>query len=212
MDLVKDGKLSELLKYIRVMDPDKPILVTCRKAMKKDDPTNGASGKIKKVDDDDEPRRWEILKEAVRLGAEYVDVELEDDDVRTGEVSALKEEFNHRTKLICSHHDFTGTPALKELTNLYQACLEKGGDVVKIVPYANSMEDNLRVLELLAWAKEQGPGIIAFCMGEKGRISRIAAHLFGALFTFAALDDRSVAAPGQIAAADMRNILGIIGK
>jgi 3-dehydroquinate dehydratase type I len=212
MDRIEDGNLAELLQYIQDFGQEKPVLVTYRKTTENLDHKKGASDKDRKTGEADESKRWEILQEAVRLGAAYVDVELEDDNIQVRKIAALIEHYGHRTKLICSHHDFSETPALPQLKKLCQACLEKGADIVKIVPYASSMDDNLRVLELLSWAKKQGTDVVAFGMGEKGRISRVAAPLFGALFTFASLDDRSAAAPGQIAAGDMRKILGILRK
>lgn len=212
MDRIKDGNLSELLDHIHKFGKEKPVLVTYRKTTENADHKKGASGKDRKTGEADDSNRWDILQEAVRLGAAYVDVELEDDDVRVFELSVLIEQFGRRTRMICSHHDFAGTPSLPQLKNLCRACLEKGADIVKIVPFANSVEDNLTVLAFLSWAKKQGTDVVAFCMGEKARISRVAAPLFGALFTFASLDDRSAAAPGQIAVRDMRKILGILGK
>lgn len=198
MDQIQGGDLQELMQNMRRLAPEKPVLVTSRKTTEK---TTGVT---------EEARRWEVLREAVRLGADYVDVELEDDDTQVGELSELIGELGNGTRLICSYHDFSGTPTVEQLKHIYLSCLKKGADVVKIVPYANATEDNLRVLELLVWAKEKEKGIIAFCMGEKGRLSRVAAPLFGAAFTFAALDSRSAAAPGQIAAKEMRTMLGIL--
>ena len=168
------------------------------------------AGRFRKKEEPAGGERWAILEEAVRLGAAYVDVELEDEDVRVDALRAMIQQNGHRTKLICSHHDFQKTPTPPVLKKMYRACAEKGGDLVKIVPYAHSVEDNIRVLQFLTWAKGQGKEVVAFCMGEKGRLSRIAAPLFGAAFTFAALDEKSTAAPGQIAALDMIKILEIL--
>jgi len=209
MDRIKDGNLAELLKSIWEQVPGKPVLVTYRK-------TGENLGKRRPVAERNgtgemtEQARWEILQEAVRLGASYVDVEMDDDQDRIGALRERIEQYGHRTMLICSHHDFTGTPSLRTLKSLYQSCLERGADIVKIVPFAHSVEDNLTVLQFLAWAKKQGKDVVAFCMGEKGQISRIASPLFGTLFTFAALDKRSAAAPGQLPVCDMEKIFQIL--
>jgi 3-dehydroquinate dehydratase I len=212
MDQIQGGDLQELIQYMRCLAPEKPVLVTSRKTTEKNDRRPNVLDKKKATGVAGEAKRWEMLQEAVRLGVDYVDVELEDNDTRVRELSRLIREFGSRTRLICSHHDFSGTPTVKQLKNIYLTCLKKGADVVKIVPYANATEDNLRVLELLVWAKEKEKGIIAFCMGEEGRLSRVAAPLLGALFTFAALDRRTAAAPGQMAAKDMKNVLGILHR
>jgi 3-dehydroquinate dehydratase I len=212
MDRIRGGDLPELIQYMRCLAPDKPVLVTSRMITEKPDQKPNVLGKKRTAGAADEVGRWEMLQEAVRLGAEFVDVELEDDDSRVSELFGLIGQYGNKTRLICSHHDFCGTPTLKQLKNIYLSCLKKGGDVVKIVPYANAPEDNLRVLELLDWAKGREKAIIAFCMGEEGHLSRIAAPLFGAMFTFAALDRRTAAAPGQMAAKDVKNILGILRR
>lgn len=209
MDRIRDGNLPELIRYIEEQVPDKPVLVTYRKtgedALKRRRAAekNGA-GELA------ETERWEMLQEAVRLGVSYVDVEMDDEQDRIGELKTMIVQYGCRTRLVCSHHDFTGTPSLRTLKSVYRSCVEKGADVVKIVPFARCVEDNLMVLRFLAWAIKQGRDVVAFCMGEKGRISRIASPLFGALFTFAALDDRSAAAPGQLPARDMEKIFRIL--
>ncbi|HPJ96797.1 MAG TPA: type I 3-dehydroquinate dehydratase [Syntrophales bacterium] len=211
MDEITDGHLGELMAYIAKLAPEKLVLVTHRKTKAKIRRVRNSKDQFGH-EDVKAMARWEVLQDAVRRGAAYVDVELEDGD---DEISALKDlilQNGCRTKLVCSHHDFQKTPSLKGLKSLYQACVKKGADVVKIVPYARSAEDNIRAFQLLAWATEQEKDIVAFCMGEKGRLSRIAAPLFGAAFTFAALDENSAVAPGQIAAKDMVKILGILAR
>jgi len=209
MDRIRDGNLPELMNYIREQVPDKPVLVTYRKtgenALKRRRAAEkNGTGELPDTE------RWEMLQEAVRLGVSYVDVERDDEQDRIGELKTMIVQYGCRTRLICSHHDFTGTPSLRTLKSFYRSCVEKGADVVKIVPLARCVEDNLTVLRFLAWASKQGRDVVAFCMGEKGQISRIASPLFGALFTFAALDDRSAAAPGQLPARDMAGIFQVL--
>ena len=210
MDEITDGRLGELMAYITKLDPGKLVLVTHRKTKAKTRRVVTRKDPFAQ-EDTKSMQRWGVLQDAVRRGAAYVDVELEDGDEEIALLKDLIQKNGCRTKLVCSHHDFQKTPSLKGLKSLYQACVKKGADVVKIVPYARSAADNIRAFQLLAWATKQEKEIVAFCMGEKGRLSRIAAPLFGAAFTFAALDEKSAAAPGQIGAKDMVKILGIIG-
>lgn len=211
MDEIADGRLGELMAYIAKLDPGKLVLVTHRKTKSKIRKDGTRKDQIAQKNAK-AMQRWEVLKDAVRRRAAYVDVELEDGD---DEIAALKDLIRKkgcRTKLVCSYHDFQKTPSLKGLKSLYQACVKKGADVVKIVPYARTVEDNIRVFQLLTWATKLEKDTVAFCMGEQGRLSRIAAPLFGAAFTFAALDEKSAAAPGQIAVKDMLKILGILAR
>jgi 3-dehydroquinate dehydratase type I len=157
-----------------------------------------------------ENRRMELLREAVDLGARYVDIE-----ARTGEaaVSRLGKAIRAKkgkTRLIVSHHDFKGTPSRQTLVKRLRACRSLGADVVKIVTLAKTAEDNLRVLEIIPQALAMGQDIIAFCMGERGRLSRVAAPLLGSCMSYASLEDGAESAPGQLTAGEMKTILGIL--
>jgi 3-dehydroquinate dehydratase type I len=81
-----------------------------------------------------------------------------------------------------------------------------GADVVKIVPFARSWEDNLNILSLIPLAKEKKQKIVAFCMGEKGKISRIFSPFLGAAWTYASLSQSKVSAPGQLTVRELRMI------
>jgi 3-dehydroquinate dehydratase type I len=53
---------------------------------------------------------------------------------------------------------------------------------------------------------EKNKNIIAFCMGQIGTITRIAAPLLGADFTYAALESKLATAPGQLIVDEMKDI------
>jgi len=202
MDLIREISLPDLVSFIRDLDHAKEILVTVRRD---NEDRQDASFRY------DDEERWSVLREAVRLNVAYVDVEYGDrkkdiDDLKTDirEVASL-------TQIICSYHDFIKTPHLQELKRLWLACHKKGGKVVKIVTFARTMTDNLTILSFLSWIqKKKKAKVIAFCMGEKGRISRVAAPLFGSLYTFTAPDETSATAPGQIGAGDMEIFMKVL--
>jgi 3-dehydroquinate dehydratase/shikimate dehydrogenase len=139
-----------------------------------------------------EEDRIALLRKAVALGFDFVDVEI-----------GCESHFRERgaTRLIVSYHNFKETPA--DLTGIYERLAAAGGDVVKLVTTANSILDNLRIFELLR--KASAP-TIAFCMGECGIISRILAPKFGGFLSFSSVARGREAAPGQISASDMRNL------
>jgi 3-dehydroquinate dehydratase-1 len=77
----------------------------------------------------------------------------------------------------------------------------------KIVTTARTPEDNLTVLSLIPWAKKNlGLPLVAFAMGPLGKLSRVAAPLLGAPYTYAALPGREKAAPGQLDAVSLKEI------
>jgi 3-dehydroquinate dehydratase type I len=78
--------------------------------------------------------------------------------------------------------------------------------VIKIVPFARSWEDNLTILSLIPFAKARKQEIVAFCMGEKGKISRIYSPFLGAAWTYASLDQGRASAPGQLTVRELTDI------
>jgi 3-dehydroquinate dehydratase type I len=149
--------------------------------------------------------RIAILREAVRLGADYVDVEAATDSARKAELrTALA---GGRTQLISSWHDFSGTPGAGFLRTKLAECMAEAPAIVKIVTYADAAADCLRVLELIPRALAAGQAICAFSMGEAGKISRVAAPLLGSAIEYASLDEEQASAPGQFTIREIREIL-----
>lgn len=157
-----------------------------------------------------EARRLELLHEAVDLGARFVDVEARTGGKAVGRLADAVRSRGGKTGLIVSHHDLKGTPAAKLLAGRLKACRTLGADIVKIVTLANRVSDNLRVLELLSRDRDAEQGIIAFCMGEQGRLSRVAAPLLGSCISYASLEEGASSAPGQLTAGEMRTVLRIL--
>jgi len=160
--------------------------------------------------DGGENERVDLLREAVILGADFIDMEMSTQEVLLKKASRTIRQYENKTQLIISHHDFTGTPSYERLLDIYNECTEKGADIVKIVTRANRMEDNLSVLQMVAHAGTLKPDIIAFCMGSKGKISRIAAPLFGSCLSFASLESGMQSAPGQLTIQETKAINEIL--
>jgi len=185
VDYLRDPNLEPLLARGK-----KPLIVTNRRREE-----GGRYG-------GDERERLAILREAAGRGADFIDVEL------GSERSLLKELINHKngSRIILSFHDFRRTPSPRELRNLCGRMMDWGAGVVKIVPFARSFEDNLKVLSLIPYAGERKQEIVAFCMGEKGKMSRIFAPLMGAAWTYASLRRQKASAPGQLTARELKEI------
>jgi len=150
----------------------------------------------------DEGKRFGILQEAVTLGAEYVDVEVRS---ARGPVKDLIKNKG-RSRIILSFHDYRGTPSRKELTRLFDRMHRMGADIVKIVTLADSWEDNLSVLSLIPYARNRKQEILAFCMGEKGKMSRIFSPWMGGAWTYASLRKNRASAPGQLTVLEMKSV------
>ncbi|MCK4765156.1 MAG: type I 3-dehydroquinate dehydratase [Candidatus Aminicenantes bacterium] len=133
---------------------------------------------------------------AIECGAAYVDIEIEAGDSFKKAVIVTARQKG--CKIIFSYHDFEKTPPADELAAIAANCFDGGCDIAKIACLTHSEADSARILSLYdSPAAAQGK-ILALGMGEKGRITRVAAPLLGAPFTFAALGAGRETAPGQI--------------
>jgi 3-dehydroquinate dehydratase type I len=193
IDQIKNLNLEGLLRRKRGK-----VLVTNRRK----DEGGGFSGT--------ERERVELLKEAVALGVDYVDIEVRTEGALIKELSAKIGNHHGRARWIVSYHDFSGTPSERSLRRRLDECNRTGADIVKVVTYANTVEDNLRVLGLIPYARRRGLEIIAFCMGEMGRISRVMAPHLGSCFGYVSLEKGTESAPGQLAVEEIREVFRIL--
>jgi 3-dehydroquinate dehydratase type I len=189
VDYMRNPDLPQLLKGRR-----KPFIVTNRRREE--------GGRFQ----GDEGARVRILEEAVGLDVDYVDIEMGSERALIRDLMIHKRTRKKGTKIILSFHDVHSTPPRRDLEERCNQMSRLKADVVKIVTFAQSWEDNLNVLALIPYAKERGQKITAFCMGEKGRMSRVMAPLLGAVWTYASLSADRVSAPGQITVREMRRI------
>ena len=143
------------------------------------------------------------LVKAIEAGARYVDVELEAQKQMSKRVRNAAHE--NGTIFIRSYHDFEGTDSFEALKAIVEKCHYHGADMVKIVTTAHTQEDVDRVLALYDWYSKEYPdgGLVAFCMGEEGRQSRLECLRKGSPYTYAALTEEEAAAPGQWPADEM---------
>jgi 3-dehydroquinate dehydratase/shikimate dehydrogenase len=168
-----------------------PVIVTCR------DKAQGGIG--------DWPLqlRTEILVEAIKAGADFVDCEYDNflaPDTQAGLKEALSQ--NKQAQLILSAHNFTGP--FDDLESLYEDMLAACPQAVpKLVYTAGHINDCFEAFDLLH--KKTGE-VIVLCMGQAGLISRILAKKLGGFLTFASVDHKSATAPGQITIEQSKNL------
>ena len=151
-----------------------------------------------------EHERTELLSAAIRSGATYVDIEYETESAYRQPLVDLAKKYG--CKIIISYHNYELTPDIETLNLIVKRSKETGADCVKIAVTANSPADCARIMSLYDRHKH----IIAFAMGDIGKITRIAAPFLGAGFTFASIDEAHITAPGQLTASQMEVIYRIM--
>ncbi len=175
-----------------------PCIVTCRDKREGGEYTGGAAGLIALLDP--------LVRAANRPA--YVDIELASytgsDELRqwAASVMANDDKPGDGPGLILSVHDFDRRPhdLLRKLEAMAGDSLCR---VIKTAWQARSLRDNIESFEVIS---HQYKPTIALCMGEFGLPSRVLAKKFGALLTFAALDEPLATAPGQPTLADLKNV------
>jgi len=193
IDFIRSANLKHLLA-----SPGRQVLVTNRR---KDEGGHFIG---------DERDRISLLCDAVTLGAHLVDIELRSGETHIQQLKKRIAQHDTQTTLIISHHNATDTPQYGDLVHLFEKCTRQGADIVKIITFAQSIEDNLEILKLVSYARKANQEIIAFCMGARGKISRVMAPLFGSFCTFASIEKGAESAPGQLTALEMKKILRML--
>ncbi len=146
------------------------------------------------------------LRTAILAGAKYVDVELEAPAPMGKRLRRAARESG--TTLIRSYHNFDETPDAETLAEMVTKCRIFGSDVIKVATMAHSPEDVARVMDLYGLiypdgrTQEEGT-LVAFCMGEAGKESRLECLRRGAPFTYVSLGEGDGTAPGQWTLAGM---------
>jgi len=160
-------------EYQNIFKLDKPIIVTWR------------YGKI------DDAIRIKALKQAILQGANYVDIEIDSKPEFVKEMMAFAKINN--CKVILSFHDFNKTPDIQTLHHIINKSIDLEADYMKIACMANTKNDVARLLSLY----ENHQNLIAFNMGDLGKISRLASLYLGSEFTYVSMSKDNNTAPGQ---------------
>ena len=164
-----------------------------------------------RVESDNPSLSFNRLCAAIEAGAEYIDTELEyPDDLQ---LQLRNRAHSAGTKLIVSWHNFSATPPLKQLLEVYRSCAEKGADVVKIVTTANSLIDATRTMRLyrsvarLPRKRIQRPPLAAFAMGSAGKFTRYLSLKIGSPLSYTYPDGAKATAPGQYSESQLAALL-----
>ena len=104
------------------------------------------------------------------------------------------------TDMLVSWHSFKQTPGISVLKKKL-AQMKKFSNNIKIVTMAKSVNDATRVLSLY---KNNNTKLIAFSMGNYGRVSRILCLFLGSPYTYVSLG--KPVAPGQFSVDEVKSI------
>jgi len=152
-----------------------------------------------------EARRIEELLRASELGAEIIDIEL-----ATRNLDEAVPKIKNRAKCLLSFHDLKGTPSLDRMREIVQRQLKAGADICKVITTAQSSDDNLTVLQLIADFPQTR--VVSFAMGPLGFASRVLCPLVGGDFTYASTEKGKESAPGQITVTDLRKLYEMMAR
>ncbi|KAF4458455.1 3-phosphoshikimate 1-carboxyvinyltransferase [Fusarium albosuccineum] len=197
VDLLQDRSVDSVTRQVSILRAlaKKPIVFTLR--------TESQGGKFPDGALED---GLELYRLALRMGMEYVDVEMTLPD----NIIQAVTEFRGYSRIIASHHDPQGTMSWKNASWIpfYNRALQYG-DIIKLVGVARSSEDNFDLAKFKARMQEaQKTPMIAMNMGQAGKLSRVL-NKFLTPVSHPSLPFK--AAPGQMSAAEIRRGLALLG-
>ncbi len=174
--------------------PEAVLLATCRRTVS----GGGFEGSVEAERD--------VLLAAAKAGCRLVDFALESAEALGA--GALLPLQATGAAVVLSWHDF-------ERTGDLDAVLERmrtfAPDLVKLVPSARALSDNLPLLRKLEAGAASPLRLVGMAMGDAGAPSRILGLRSGGTFTFAPATLAEATAPGQIAAPVLRDLYRVAG-
>ncbi len=191
VELRIDG-LQSKVRWEKLLRKDLPIILTNRPERE------GGSFKGKEED------RVELLLKGIGRRVSCIDIEF-------STPKKLREHVVSETKksgvtVLMSHHDFSTTPPAEALMEVTKKLEGAGCDLAKIVTFAKNSSDGLRMLDFFVQVQGKvSVPVVAFAMGNAGRITRFVAPIFGSPIVYAAAGEKT--APGQPDVATMKQWL-----
>lgn len=190
LDHIKDITQKNLEKILNAKT--KPIIITNRPVSDGGKFVGTAKERIR------------LLEKAIDLKADFVDIELSAGSEIIKKLVIAKNE----TKIICSSHNMKQVPG--NLDDLFQKMKLTNADIIKIACMGNSIEDNLKIFDLVKKAKQQNQAIIAIIMGRLGKISRILSGMFGAFISTYVPIGKIATAKGQMSLEEVQQICKLL--
>lgn len=196
-DVFDFEKVAEVLKELRGILADTPLLMTFRTSKEGGEKSIGA----------EEYKSLNVM--AANTGyVDLIDVEVFIGDEIVSNI--IDEAHKAGVKVIASNHDFDKTPDKADIISRLCKMQDLGADIPKIAVMPTCKKD---VLTLLAATEEMTSSyadrpIITMSMSGTGVISRLCGEVFGSALTFGATQKAS--APGQMDVHNLKNVLNIL--
>ncbi|WP_042356760.1 type I 3-dehydroquinate dehydratase [Bacillus rubiinfantis] len=198
-DINNTNKVLEILRNIRSILEDIPLIFTCRSAKE--------GGEIELSPSDYMHVNNTVIESNA---ADIIDIELFQEEKLI--TTLLNKAHAKDIFVIISNHDFTKTPTKEEIISRLCRAQELGADLPKIAVMPTCSADVLTLMDATNTMFEQYADrpLITISMGAKGMITRLAGEVFGSALTFASAGQES--APGQIPISDLRAVLALLHK
>ena len=191
LDQIKDLNLKTLLKAKPL-----PVVCVCKRPADK--------GKFKGSFEE----LSRVLLEAIKFGANYVDIPLNMPEKLSKKV--VQEARKKKCKVIVSYHDFEGTPDYPKLVKMTQKMTQKGANVVKLASMTRDLQDMVDIISLGKYLEGSNTRHILIAMGQKGILSRTLTPTLGGEMMFATLGKKGQTAPGQLSVKELKRAWSLI--
>jgi 3-phosphoshikimate 1-carboxyvinyltransferase len=146
----------------------------------------------------------EILSHAIDYGADYIDIGNFIDKEYRAEL--IKKARRHHCKVIISHHFTFYAPGVEKICDEIDGYYAEGADIVKIVIGEKTTANaESKIKALYKKYNDKKGRLIAFLSGFHSTKTRWDSLAEGAPFTYVALGDTSVKAPGELTYYDLFN-------
>lgn len=142
--------------------------------------------------DGSEEERLALLRQCIISKADYVEIEVDTAD----QVRRFPP-----TQRVISYTNLQETPS--DIAEIYEECLKKSPDVVKLVTLARTPEEAWPLVQIVA--KQRVPTVVVG-LGKPGLMLSILGKKIGAPWTYAALERGMEAYPGQATVRDLNEV------
>jgi 3-dehydroquinate dehydratase-1 len=199
LDNLKGSISSSTLDTLKDLkkDVDVPLLITLRPERE----GGGYKG--------DEDSRVGILSDIIKMGFEYVDLELRMDGLQRNEL--IRQARESGVKTIISWHDFDKTPSVDRMVSRIAECENANGDITKIAVYNHSIEDAYNTLLAASSAGKNNTPYSIMGMGPSGYITRVLGPHVGCEIVYSALDSQRRIQEGQIPISILKELWKFLG-